>query len=220
MTFVRRAASTVSERVVRWASPGCKEWAEGFAREIEFIDSDWRALAWAIGGTRVLLKRRSDVRPKEKQGTGFVLLPVWALDVAMGTLFGLQAVFMKSWQERVGYVVVALGWEYFATVSLKQWQKERNEPVFPDAMVRRMHLRAVLEQRLERYSTWRRWSSPVVTVAMGCGFVLAIKDISQGLNLGVVAFTAVAIWLQCLDSPAKIQLRLNRMNELIAESGR
>jgi hypothetical protein len=58
MTLVRRLALGISSRVVRWASPGCKEWAEGVAREAAVIESDWAALGWAIGSTRVLLDRR------------------------------------------------------------------------------------------------------------------------------------------------------------------
>jgi hypothetical protein len=58
MTLVRRLALGISRRVVRWASPGCKEWAEGLEREAEVIESDWAALGWAIGSTRVLLDRR------------------------------------------------------------------------------------------------------------------------------------------------------------------
>jgi hypothetical protein len=57
MTFLRKIAMAISNRVVRWASPVCKDWAEGLAREVEFIESDWRALAWAVGSTRVLLGR-------------------------------------------------------------------------------------------------------------------------------------------------------------------
>jgi hypothetical protein len=58
MTPVRRVADAVSRLVVRWAAPGCREWAEGLEREVEFIENDWRALAWAIGSARVLLEPR------------------------------------------------------------------------------------------------------------------------------------------------------------------
>ena len=58
MTLARRLALAISSRVVRWASPGCKEWAEGLEREARIIESDWGALRWAIGSTRVLLDRR------------------------------------------------------------------------------------------------------------------------------------------------------------------
>jgi hypothetical protein len=58
MTLVRRLALGISSRVVRWASRGCKEWAEGLAREATVIESDWAALGWALGSTRVLLNFR------------------------------------------------------------------------------------------------------------------------------------------------------------------
>jgi hypothetical protein len=58
MTLVRRLAVRISSRVVRWASPGCKEWAEGLEREAAVIESDWAALRWAIGSTRVLFNFR------------------------------------------------------------------------------------------------------------------------------------------------------------------
>src|SRR5579875_696126 len=58
MTALRSFALKISRWVVRWASPGCMDWAEGQARELAYIESDWRALAWASGSTRVLLDRR------------------------------------------------------------------------------------------------------------------------------------------------------------------
>src|ERR1700723_576811 len=56
MTLVRRLAVRISAKAVEKAKPRCKEWAEGLAREIEFVEGDWRALAWAIGSLRVLLR--------------------------------------------------------------------------------------------------------------------------------------------------------------------
>jgi hypothetical protein len=58
MTLVRRKALEISGWVTWLASPGCKEWAQGLEREVAFIDSDWRALGWALGSMRVLLDRR------------------------------------------------------------------------------------------------------------------------------------------------------------------
>lgn len=43
-----------------YASPGSKEWAEGLAREVDFIESDWSALGWAFSSVRVLF----DYRPR------------------------------------------------------------------------------------------------------------------------------------------------------------
>jgi hypothetical protein len=96
MTLVRIVALTISDDVVRWASPGCKEWAEGLEREAKVIESDWAALRWALGSTRVLLDRRPipltslDAVPAATQKfvesvrfrAGFVL--------AMSIMYGLQ----------------------------------------------------------------------------------------------------------------------------------
>lgn len=40
--------------VVRCASAGSKEWALAIESELTSIENDWRALAWALSGTRVL----------------------------------------------------------------------------------------------------------------------------------------------------------------------
>ena len=54
MTLVRRLALRILNWVVCLASPERREWAEGLEREVAFIESDWRALGWAIGSVRVL----------------------------------------------------------------------------------------------------------------------------------------------------------------------
>jgi len=58
MSLIRALAEGVSRFVVRHASPGSKEWAEGLAREADFVESDWKALAWSLGSTRVLFSYR------------------------------------------------------------------------------------------------------------------------------------------------------------------
>ncbi len=54
MTLIRKLADGISRGVVRRARPGAKEWAEATAREMELIESDWSALAWALGSLRIL----------------------------------------------------------------------------------------------------------------------------------------------------------------------
>jgi hypothetical protein len=54
MTRLRRLAMKVSCGVVRLAPPEAREWARATAREIEFIEGDWAALRWALGGLRIL----------------------------------------------------------------------------------------------------------------------------------------------------------------------
>lgn len=56
MALLRKLATGISRNVVRRARPSAKEWAEATARELEFIESDWSAFLWALGGMRVLLR--------------------------------------------------------------------------------------------------------------------------------------------------------------------
>jgi len=58
MTLLRRLALRISTAVVKYASPGCKEWALGMLHETEFIESDLSAFTWALGSIRVLVIRR------------------------------------------------------------------------------------------------------------------------------------------------------------------
>jgi hypothetical protein len=58
MMRIRKLALKISNEVVIWASPGSKEWAEGLAREVAFIESDWAALRWSLGSIRVVFDRR------------------------------------------------------------------------------------------------------------------------------------------------------------------
>lgn len=54
MNLIRTAANRIANFVVRYASPGSKEWAQAIAGELSCIENDWQALGWALGGLRVL----------------------------------------------------------------------------------------------------------------------------------------------------------------------
>jgi hypothetical protein len=58
MTFPRKLALRISGFAARHASPGWKDWAEGMAREVDYVKGDWAALAWALGSLRVLFEPR------------------------------------------------------------------------------------------------------------------------------------------------------------------
>lgn len=58
MTILRNAAKRLADFTTRHASPGTKVWAEALANELDAIQSDWRALAWAFGSMRVLVYYR------------------------------------------------------------------------------------------------------------------------------------------------------------------
>jgi hypothetical protein len=59
MTTLRRLAVTTIEAVTQLASPVTQEWAQAVRRELDFIESDWDALFWALGSTRILFRRQA-----------------------------------------------------------------------------------------------------------------------------------------------------------------
>ncbi len=53
MTRRRKLAIKISDTVVRRCPPAYKDWARATSRELEFIQSDWAALRWALGSWKM-----------------------------------------------------------------------------------------------------------------------------------------------------------------------
>jgi hypothetical protein len=53
MTRLRKLAVKISDTVVRRCPPAFKDWAQATSRELEFIESDWAALRWALGSWKM-----------------------------------------------------------------------------------------------------------------------------------------------------------------------
>jgi hypothetical protein len=53
MTRLRKLAIKISDTVIRRCPPAFKDWARATSRELEFIESDWAALRWALGSWRM-----------------------------------------------------------------------------------------------------------------------------------------------------------------------
>jgi hypothetical protein len=59
MSAARRLASRLLRAVIRHASAECRDWANAMLRELDFIESDWAALFWAMGSTTAILRYSS-----------------------------------------------------------------------------------------------------------------------------------------------------------------
>jgi hypothetical protein len=53
MTRLRKLAVRISNTVVCRSLPAYRDWAQATARELEFIESDWAALRWALGSWKM-----------------------------------------------------------------------------------------------------------------------------------------------------------------------
>jgi hypothetical protein len=73
MSVARRLAYRLLNSVVRHASPDSQDWANAMLRELDFVEGDWGALLWALGGTTALFRhsvpRQLQVRLEKHFGT-------------------------------------------------------------------------------------------------------------------------------------------------------
>jgi small-conductance mechanosensitive channel len=72
MSAIRKLASRLLRAVARFSPPASQDWAKAMLRELDFIESDWAAMLWALGSAgaifrpsiprslRACLEKRSD----------------------------------------------------------------------------------------------------------------------------------------------------------------
>jgi hypothetical protein len=225
MTLLRQLVLKLSAAVVFYAPLGSQDWAEAIAREIAHIPSDWLALRWALGSTRVLLYRNPDPNAPAREfitrlrGFNHIFWLLWTFNCTVSLIRA------TTWTERTGWALADFGWTYWTVSSFFSWLEERSTPPLSDIPAYRLHSRQTLLRRLDRYRTVRRWFPALAAISLCTGYLVTLDNAFPAglvshpiLACILLGFTAFAIWLQCLDSPAKIQQRLDRLNERIADS--
>jgi hypothetical protein len=223
MNLVRSMAVGISHRVVRWAAPGCKDWAEGLEREVEFIESDWRALAWAVGSTWVLLERREvDATSEGKiraQAPRFVDIFIWGCYACWIFDIWIKISAAKSTFGRIEVSLALFPLTYWLAASIAK--SVRGKPSWLDTDARRMFDRKELERKLARYRTVRRWFPALATLSFTTALVMEREG---GIDLGLIWFAILAggslfaMWMNLFETPEKIQKDIERMDERIAEA--
>jgi hypothetical protein len=230
MTLVRRLSLKISDAVVSYASPGCKEWAEGLSREAAFIKSDWSALRWALGSTRVLLDRReapvrsladvSDVARKyvatklSQPGAG-----VWCL------LPGFQALtyLLKFFDARSGLERGGCGLAVVASISLgiciliqgHRLNTLLNEENVDDTLF----YKAALERVRDLPRSSRGWIPFAAFSFYFVGMILAQRGgvIANPVFSTIIVLTYLAVLLVILYSLRHNRRRLEQLESLLAE---
>jgi hypothetical protein len=225
MTVIRKLALSISETVVRWAAPGCKEWAEGLARELAFIESDWRALRWSIGSTRVLLEPReapigslAEVpgaahRFVDSVRTGSNL---WVI-LLQGPIYLFNYFWAKSGQQHLGCALVVFG-TVAGGINILIERLRLKEPwrddVYDDQGACALFYKAELERQRAKL-----WMVPFVFLCVIVGYTMSVglplKDPFVG---GLGALECALLLLGYLHLRRKYLRRIERLNSLLADT--
>ena len=225
MTLVRKLAVRISSRVVRWASPGCKEWAEGLACEAAVIESDWAALRWALGSTRVLLDRRKapltsldEVPAEAKKYVEALRAGVWALlmPLTQGPPFLWMFFRAKNSLERAGCALVMFSSMLAGAYTLLEWRRQKQivkYEVYDDILAWARLYRAELARR--------GTTNGIQTFILLCwcvGFGMAQRDgtLTRILfaGFGLLLLATLPLMLQVLRNNLR---RIEEIDALLAE---
>ncbi len=146
MPILRRLAVKWLEAIVRNAPPPCRQWASAMLRELDFIESDWAALLWALGSTAAISRHwlrawHAWIRGREEEQTmkdtavkvaGVLLGVLIAVAVMAAGAFGVHGVLFRFFPalQHGGTPwpvwVIALVLEALLVVgTVKLWQKRR-----------------------------------------------------------------------------------------------
>jgi hypothetical protein len=150
MSTVRRLAAKLLRIVIRHSSGESQDWANAMLRELDFIESDWAALLWALGSTTAIFRhclprglkawfgklfvQQGELKNIGKQAAGVVSGAVIAVGILAVSAFGLVRLSLflfPTWD--VGRVpwaqwlaVIAIPETIFIVAALALWRKRRS----------------------------------------------------------------------------------------------
>ncbi len=227
MTLVRIVALTISDKVVRWASPGCKEWAEGLEREAKVIESDWAALRWAMGSTRVLLDRRPvpltrlDEVPAATQEfvegahrRANVTLALSIINALRGILYSWRFFHVRSNLECAGCAIVVLGSILVGAFALID-RRRSNVPWYDDIYDDPVACAHLYKEQLKRAdSLWNNF--PLFLCWLFCmfGTWLYDRDPSYASLEASICYWFIVGTALLLILPSTLQMKHNNLRRI------
>jgi len=228
MTFIRRVAITISSVVVRYASPGCKEWAEGLAREIEFVEGDWSALGWALGSARVLLDYReapigslADLSAAAQRLADSKRKGNWTWIILFGEvlIYGDRFFHATSWPEHAGCGLAMLSLLFLGTGVLIEWRRRRTVPPSDDVIALIRFYKAELERVRDLPRSAKGWIAAFSFTTLCVGLMLAERGGMRAhpgwdVSLGLLWVGTVLLVLQTQRINRR---RLERLDALLPE---
>ena len=172
MTRLRKLAVKISDTVVCRSLPAYKDWAQATARELEFIESDWAALRWALGSWKLAascqnapLTSMSDVPRAARKflretrastiltAASLLWMSYWFSGIFRHTVAGRQT--DLGW----GFLVAVLAYIVCEAISFRGWRFPRGVGLPEVADVYRSVLR---HQRDVLSGVWYWWRATLI----------------------------------------------------------
>jgi hypothetical protein len=228
MRLIRSVAMKISGVVVRYASPGCKEWAEGLACETEFIEDDWSALRWAMGSTRVLLDRRragmaslADVEERARLFSEAIskrsYSTMYLLALALPPF--LKLLHARTWQQRIGCGLVIVASIYMGIVG---WLQQRGRRARRDTAVGdlTLHYKSELERQrdLLRSGIGRLYLIVVILYFIGVAFAQKGGVRAHPFLTMFSMLVCVLVVLFLLRQPRRVQRQIDEVDAVLKET--
>lgn len=230
MMLVRGLAMKISGAVVRYASPGCKEWADGLAREVGFVEGDWAALWWALGSARVLFDyREAPIRSlaevpavarrlaeSQRRGNG-----TWIFASVYSLISADRFLHTVTWLERAGCGLTVLGWISVATVVFLEWRKRLEVAPADDVIALVQFYRDKLERVRDLSRSPRSWIAGFGFSTLCVGLMLGERGgvKAHRVWVGGVGLLWAGAMLLFVQARRINRRRLERLDALLAEGG-
>jgi hypothetical protein len=128
MSVARRLASTLLRAVVRRSAADGERWGAAMLRELDFVESDWGALWWAVGGASALV--RQNIGRRAVGVLSGVAVAAGVLIVCVVGLVRLIPILFPGWQGRPVAVaewvtVVVIPEAVFVIGAVALWRTKR-----------------------------------------------------------------------------------------------
>jgi hypothetical protein len=231
MTIVRKLALKVSYIVVKFASPGCKEWAEGLAAEAECIEGDWSTLGWALGSARILLDYR------EKPLRSLADLPVvvhryaeskrgiswaWVLLFSQAMTYASKFLATRNQLELMGCSMVVFGNLILGIFRLVEEHNRLKVPPAHDMPALIRFYKAELERMYDLFHSYK-WTIAHSAFTIICVGLILAKRGGVRAHPGWDSFLAL-LWASVvplyLYTRQTNQRRLEQLKALLAETSK
>jgi hypothetical protein len=146
MSMPRKIAIWLLRAVLRYSSAESQEWARAMLRELDFIESDWAALFWALGSTTAVFRhsgrellalfgnkletKEGNVNDNQKRVLGTMTgVGIGFLLAVGGFALLLVALHLISDPARMPFpaqlAIVGIPEIIFAIIAIKLWRKRR-----------------------------------------------------------------------------------------------